>query len=61
MTKKEIKQALKNYGIYDLIHDLIVDKTLTSEDLYKYESVIYSLLDNISPSELEKATKKASR
>lgn len=61
MTKKEIKKELKNYGIYSLIHDLIVNKTLTSDELYRYESVIYSVLDNINENELTKAVKKASR
>ena len=61
MTKKEVKNILKNYGIYSFIHDLIVDKTLTSDDLYKYESVIYSFLDCFDDEQIKQAIKKATR
>lgn len=61
MTKKEIKQYLKQYGIYELIHDLVIDKTLTSDDLFRYEEIIYSFLDNIPQLFIDTATKKASR
>ena len=62
MTKKELKQELKQYGIYTFIHELIENyNCYVHEDIERQKEIIFQVLDNINESELSKAIKKASK
>jgi len=54
MTKQEAKKAIKQYGLYDFLHDYFLDDANAQE-------IVFRVLDNIDTKTLQKAINKATR